>query len=89
MKNVKNGSRWKMKGKNITIHSQPFIDIFSRRQPYSFPKVSTAKSGIYVLPKLCTLQIKRELFNGMYNIEALCHCVKFCSDEEGYRDNFL
>jgi len=49
-----------MEGKNITIHSKPFIDILSRRQPHSFPKVSTAESGIYVLSELRSLQTERK-----------------------------
>lgn len=46
-------------GKNITIHSKPFIDILSRGQPHSFSKVSTTESGIYVLSELRSLQTER------------------------------
>ena len=50
----------KKKEKGITIHSKPFINVLSRRQPHSFPKVPTAKSGIYVLSELCSLQTERK-----------------------------
>jgi hypothetical protein len=51
------------KEKNITVHGKPFINVLSRRKPHSFPKVSTAESGIYVLPELCSLQIVRKKVN--------------------------
>jgi hypothetical protein len=53
-------SKGEKEGKGITIHSEPFINVLSRRQPHSFPKVPTAKSGIYVLSELCSLQTERK-----------------------------
>jgi rRNA maturation protein Nop10 len=55
MKHVKYRLQRKKKVENITIHSKPFIDILSRRQPNSFPEVSTAKGCIYMLSELCPL----------------------------------
>jgi len=39
----------------ITVDSEPFIQILSRRKSYCFPQVSTAQGRINVLSKLRTL----------------------------------
>jgi len=68
-----------MEGKNITIHSKPFIDILSRRQPHSFPKVSTAESGIYVLSELRSLQTERKVQAIHYIIHNIIYDSDVCA----------
>jgi hypothetical protein len=63
--------------KKVIVHSEPSINILSRRQPHSFPKVSTAESGIYVLPELCPLQTKRKHYH-KHGEQRLCTACKLC-----------
>ncbi len=43
----------------LTVYSQPLINIFSRRQSYSFPQVSTTQGSIDVFLKLSTLYLDK------------------------------
>ena len=43
-----------------TVHCQPLIEIFTRREAHSLSQIATSKSGINVLAKSSTLQAPRK-----------------------------